>query len=74
MAQQQVTTEAKNVILFVGDGMGLSTVTAARIYKGQLQRRPGEEEKLAFETFPSVGLSKVCGYVVISLSGYVIYI
>ena len=26
----------KNVILFLGDGMGVSTVTAARIFEGQL--------------------------------------
>jgi alkaline phosphatase len=29
------TNIAKNVIMFLGDGMGISTVTAARIYKGQ---------------------------------------
>ncbi|HEC74246.1 MAG TPA: alkaline phosphatase, partial [Methylophaga aminisulfidivorans] len=28
---------AKNVILFVGDGMGISTITAARILDGQLK-------------------------------------
>lgn len=49
---------AKNVILFLGDGMGVSTVTAARILKGQLQGQPGEEGLLSFETFPHVGLSK----------------
>ena len=27
---------AKNVILFLGDGMGISTITAGRIRKGQL--------------------------------------
>ena len=27
--------KAKNVILFVGDGMGVSTLTAARILQGQ---------------------------------------
>jgi len=27
--------KAKNVILFIGDGMGISTITAARIYAGQ---------------------------------------
>ena len=26
---------AKNIILFIGDGMGISTVTAGRIRKGQ---------------------------------------
>lgn len=29
------TNRAKNVILFVGDGMGVSTVTATCIYEGQ---------------------------------------
>ena len=33
------TNRAKNVILFVGDGMGISTVTAGRIYEGQKARR-----------------------------------
>ena len=49
---------AKNVILFVGDGMGVSTVTAARILEGQLNGNYGEENELFFETFPSVALSK----------------
>ena len=50
---------AKNVILFVGDGMGLSTVMAARTLKGQLQGRTGEETVLEFEKFPYTGLAKV---------------
>ena len=50
---------AKNVILFLGDGMGVSTVTAARILHGQLQNKTGEESLLSFETFPYVGMSKV---------------
>lgn len=49
---------AKNVILFVGDGMGLSTVTAARILEGQRRGAPGEENRLSFEEFPHVALSK----------------
>lgn len=52
------TNKAKNVILFIGDGMGVSTVTAARIYKGQLRGQHGEESILEFEKFPNVGLSK----------------
>ncbi|MET0815813.1 MAG: alkaline phosphatase, partial [Pseudoxanthomonas sp.] len=50
--------KAKNVILFVGDGMGLSTVAAARILEGQLKGRTGEENALSFERFPYLGLSK----------------
>lgn len=49
---------AKNIILFVGDGMGISTVTAARILEGQLQGQTGEENSLSFETLPYVGLAK----------------
>ncbi|NXF84752.1 PPBT protein, partial [Eubucco bourcierii] len=49
---------AKNLILFLGDGMGVSTVTAARILKGQLQNRKGEESLLEMEQFPYVALAK----------------
>ncbi|XP_054857592.1 alkaline phosphatase, tissue-nonspecific isozyme [Eublepharis macularius] len=56
--QQLNTNVAKNVILFLGDGMGVSTVTAARILKGQLQHRKGEETVLDMDRFPFVALSK----------------
>ena len=49
---------AKNVILFIGDGMGISTVTAARIYAGQKQGQTGEEYVLPFENFDHVALVK----------------
>ncbi|MEP6602280.1 MAG: alkaline phosphatase [Nitrospirota bacterium] len=49
---------AKNVILFVGDGMGVSTVTAARILEGQQRGESGEENLLSFERLPYVALSK----------------
>ena len=51
---------AKNVILFVGDGMGVSTITAARILEGQSKpdNRGGEENALSFETLPYLALSK----------------
>ena len=50
--------KARNVILFVGDGMGVSTVTAARILEGQRLGGPGEEHQLAFEQLPFLALSK----------------
>ena len=53
-----VAPAAKNVILFVGDGMGVSTVTAIRILDGQQKGMPGEENVLSFEQFPHVALSK----------------
>lgn len=50
--------KARNVILFVGDGMGLSTVAAARILEGQQKGASGEENALSFERFPYLSLSK----------------
>jgi len=53
---------AKNVILFVGDGMGMSTITAARILEGQMAGRSGEGNEFSFELFPRTGLSQVHNY------------
>jgi alkaline phosphatase len=50
--------KAKNVILFIGDGMGVSTLTASRILEGQLRGESGEENRLSFEQFPFSALSK----------------
>ena len=49
---------AKNIILFIGDGMNLTTVTASRIYEGQQQGLLGEENNLSFDNFPFSGLAK----------------
>ena len=35
IARQPNTGKAKNVILFVGDGMSIPTITASRIFDGQ---------------------------------------
>lgn len=43
---------AKNIILFIGDGMSLTTLAAARVYKG------GEEKSLSFQEFPYVATVK----------------
>ncbi|XP_075725934.1 alkaline phosphatase, tissue-nonspecific isozyme-like isoform X2 [Rhipicephalus microplus] len=62
LSRQPVTNLAKNVVLFLGDGMGVSTVTAARIYKGQSKyNNSGEEYVLSWERFPYVALSKTYG-------------
>uniref|UniRef100_A0A3P8WD92 alkaline phosphatase n=2 Tax=Cynoglossus semilaevis TaxID=244447 RepID=A0A3P8WD92_CYNSE len=50
--------QAKNLILFLGDGMGVTTVTAARILKGQMAGHSGEETSLVMDTFPYLALSK----------------
>jgi alkaline phosphatase len=52
------TGKAKNVILFIGDGMGVTTLTASRILEGQLRGESGEENRLSFEEFPFLALSK----------------
>ncbi|MGH8087773.1 MAG: alkaline phosphatase, partial [Stenotrophomonas sp.] len=49
---------AKNVILFLGDGMSLTTVAAARIFEGQRNGNPGEENLLSWERFPATAFSK----------------
>ncbi|PVD36601.1 hypothetical protein C0Q70_03586 [Pomacea canaliculata] len=49
---QPIVKRARNVILFLGDGMGISTVTAARMLNGD------ETSLLYFENFPNVALSK----------------
>lgn len=43
---------AKNVIIFMGDGMSMSTLASTRPYVG------GEEKYLSFEEFPTVGMAK----------------
>lgn len=48
-----INCTAKNVILFVGDGLGLTTITSARIY-GR-----GETGHLAWEKFDNIGALKV---------------
>lgn len=49
---------ARNVIVFLGDGMGPTTVSAARILDGQRRGGTGEEHLLAWEHFPYTGFSK----------------
>lgn len=49
---------ARNVILFIGDGMGIATLTAARIFEGQQRGESGEENQLSFERFPYTALVK----------------
>lgn len=60
VSEKSYRKKAKNIIVFIGDGMGVSTISAGRIYKGQyLKHGPGEEETLVFDDFPNTGLAKV---------------
>lgn len=58
LSQPKAPKRAKNVILFVGDGMGVSTVTAIRIHAGQKLGQSGEEHILSMESLPHTALSK----------------
>ncbi len=49
---------AKNVIVFLGDGMSIPTIAAAHILLGQRQGKDGESARLAFETLPYTALSR----------------
>ena len=53
-----LTASAGQVVLFLGDGMGVTTVTAGRILAGQKLGLQGEEHQLSFESFDNVALIK----------------
>ncbi|MDV3468152.1 alkaline phosphatase [Stenotrophomonas sp. C3(2023)] len=57
-AHGAMSGKARNVILFLGDGMSLTTVAAARIFEGQRNGNPGEENLLSWERFPATAFSK----------------
>lgn len=59
LAQKPNYGHAKNIILFIGDGMGVSTITAARILEGQQHGHTGEENSLSWESFPYSAMIKV---------------
>ncbi|KAM3955472.1 membrane-bound alkaline phosphatase-like [Aphomia sociella] len=44
--------------MFLGDGMSVPTLAAARTLLGQREGRTGEEAQLSFEGFPTLGLAK----------------
>lgn len=57
--QKSTNQVAKNVVILIGDGMGISTITATRIYKGQRSGKSGEDHKLIYDNFDNVALVKV---------------
>lgn len=58
LARQPITGKAKNVILFISDGMGVGTNYAIRLYAGQKEGKLGEEHVLPYEEFPNLALVK----------------
>ncbi|PZO02809.1 MAG: alkaline phosphatase [Alphaproteobacteria bacterium] len=58
MAVRPSTERARNIILFIGDGMGISTQTAARIYQGQQAGADGESTVTTIDSLPHAALVK----------------
>lgn len=58
MERPKNTKKAKNILFFLGDGMGVTVSTAGRILKGQKHGVSGEEGFLVWDRFPNVGLLK----------------
>lgn len=50
--------KAKNVIVFLGDGMSITTIAAAHILAGQKKGVDGESYRLSFENLPYSALSR----------------
>ena len=57
-SEQPVTTAARNVIIFIGDGMGVSTLTAGRIHQGQIRGADGESLVTAMDGLSHTALVK----------------
>lgn len=58
LKRQPNPAKPKNIILFIGDGMGINSVTAGRIFAGQMHGGTGITNDLAFETLPYTGFSR----------------
>ncbi|XP_018019900.1 membrane-bound alkaline phosphatase-like, partial [Hyalella azteca] len=57
LAKTPIVSQAKNVIVFLGDGTGIATFTAARLLKGQRSGKY-ELEQSAWERFPFSSIIK----------------
>ena len=63
VASAQNTKIAKNVVIFIGDGMSIPTLAASRIFKAQQSGSSSpESELLTFETLSHFAHSKVGFY------------
>ena len=59
LAHQPNTGRAKNVVYFIGDGMGVTTLQSARIHKSQTDRVTLDKAKLSWDDWVDNGLCKV---------------
>lgn len=57
-SSKPIENKAKNIILFIADGNGVTSNTAIRIYSGQKKGEKGEAYALSYEKFPYAGLIK----------------
>ncbi len=55
--QEDRPQSPKYVFLFIGDGMGLSQITAAEIYLYSLKNQDAGRENLSFSGFPVLGMT-----------------
>jgi len=55
---QSTNNKPKSAILFLGDGMGVTVTTAARIYRSQ-SRGLAYQQPFSFETWPHTALVQV---------------
>jgi alkaline phosphatase len=58
IANRPNNRKARNVIIFIGDGMGVSTLTAGRIFEGQQQGLDGESYVAEMDRLPHTALVK----------------
>ena len=57
-ADKPNNNKARNVIIFIGDGMGVSTLTAGRIFEGQQLGLDGESYVAQMDRLPHTALVK----------------
>ncbi len=58
LADKPNNRKARNVIIFIGDGMGVSTLTAGRIFEGQQEGLDGESYVAEMDRLPHTALVK----------------
>ncbi len=58
IARQPIKGPAKNLIIFIGDGMGIATLTAGRIFEGERKGRDGESLVTAQDGLPYTAMVK----------------
>jgi alkaline phosphatase len=58
MADKPNNRKARNVIIFIGDGMSVTTLTAARIFEGQQKGVDGESYVAQMDRLPHTALVK----------------